>query len=137
LLVGHTVNGAKRWIKLGPITIQAAEVAKLFFFTYMASYLVRRYEEVQENLKGFVKPLVVLFTMACLLLAEPDLGTVVVMSATVIGMLFLAGAKLWQFFGVLVACVAAVVLLIIVEEYRMLRILSFWDPWQDPFGSGY
>ena len=137
LFIGHTVNGATRWIKIGGFTLQAAEVAKLCFFTYMASYLVRRYEEVQEHLKGFLKPLVVLFTMACLLLAEPDLGTVVVMSATVIGMLFLAGAKLWQFFGVLIACISAVVLLIMVEQYRMLRILSFWDPWKDPFGSGY
>ncbi|RUO66062.1 cell division-specific peptidoglycan biosynthesis regulator FtsW [Pseudidiomarina planktonica] len=137
LLIGHTVNGAKRWIKVGPITIQAAEIAKLCFFTYMASYLVRRYEEVRENLKGFIKPLAVLFTMAALLLAEPDLGTVVVMSATVIGMLFLAGARLWQFFAVLLTCTASTVLLIVLEQYRMRRILSFWDPWQDPFGSGY
>lgn len=137
LVIGHTVNGAKRWIKVGPITIQAAEIAKLCFFTYMASYLVRRYEEVRENLKGFIKPLAVLFTMAALLLAEPDLGTVVVMSATVIGMLFLAGARLWQFFAVLLTCTAATVLLIVLEQYRMRRILSFWDPWQDPFGSGY
>ena len=137
LLIGHTVNGAKRWIKVGPITIQAAEIAKLCFFTYMASYLARRYEEVRENLKGFIKPLAVLFTMAALLLAEPDLGTVVVMSATVIGMLFLAGARLWQFFAVLLTCTASTVLLIVLEQYRMRRILSFWDPWQDPFGSGY
>ncbi|MEX1222817.1 MAG: cell division protein FtsW [Idiomarina sp.] len=137
LLIGHTVNGAKRWIKVGPITIQAAEIAKLCFFTYMASYLVRRYEEVRDNLKGFIKPLAVLFTMAALLLAEPDLGTVVVMSATVIGMLFLAGARLWQFFAVLLTCTASTVLLIVLEQYRMRRILSFWDPWQDPFGSGY
>lgn len=137
LIMGHTVNGAQRWLKLGPLTLQAAEVAKLCFFTYMASYLVRRYEEVRENLKGFLKPLLVLFTIAILLLAQPDLGTVVVMSATVVGMLFLAGARLWQFFAVLVTCSAAVVFLIMFEEYRMRRILSFWDPWADPFGSGY
>jgi len=137
LAIGHTVNGATRWIKVGPITIQGAEVAKLCFFTYMASYLVRRQDEVRENLKGFIKPMAVLFILAVLLLAEPDLGTVVVMSATVIGMLFLAGARLWQFFAVMMILTTATVLLIVLEQYRMRRILSFWDPWQDPFGSGY
>ncbi|GEA05424.1 hypothetical protein KUL42_01850 [Alteromonas sp. KUL42] len=61
LLIGRTVNGSTRWLAIGPITIQAAEPAKLFFFAYLAGYLVRRYEEVTENLKGFIKPLVVVF----------------------------------------------------------------------------
>ena len=96
LVVGRTVNGSTRWLAIGPITIQAAEPAKLFFFAYLAGYLVRRYEEVTENLKGFIKPLVVFFALAMLLLLQPDLGTVVVMFATTIGLLFLAGARLWQ-----------------------------------------
>ena len=97
LLVGHSVNGAQRWIKIGPITIQVAELAKLFFYIYMASYLSRREEEIREATKGFIKPLVLLFIAAVLLLMQPDFGTVAVMSATTIAMLFLAGAKLWQF----------------------------------------
>ncbi|HAU26574.1 MAG TPA: cell division protein FtsW, partial [Alteromonas australica] len=103
LLVGRTVNGSTRWLALGPITIQAAEPAKLFFFAYLAGYLVRRYEEVTENLKGFIKPLAVFFVLAMLLLIQPDLGTVVVMFATTIGLLFLAGARLWQFFALVFA----------------------------------
>ncbi len=137
LLVGRTVNGSTRWLALGPITIQAAEPAKLFFFTYLAGYLVRRYEEVTENLKGFIKPLVVFFALAMLLLLQPDLGTVVVMFATTIGLLFLAGARLWQFFALVFAGVLAVVALIVFEEYRMKRVTSFLDPWADPFGAGY
>ncbi|WP_188694170.1 cell division protein FtsW [Bowmanella pacifica] len=137
LLVGRNVNGSTRWLALGPITIQAAEPAKLFFFCYLAGYLVRRYEEVTENLKGFIKPLGVLFILALLLLMQPDLGTVVVMFATTIGLLFLAGAKLWQFFGLLLSGLCAVVALILFEEYRLKRITAFLDPWADPFGSGY
>jgi cell division protein FtsW len=137
LLVGRSVNGSTRWLAIGPITIQAAEPAKLFFFCYLAGYLVRRYEEVTENIKGFAKPLVVFFAFAVLLLLQPDLGTVVVMLCTTIGLLFLAGAKLWQFFGLAFTGGAAVTFLIMFEEYRMKRITSFLDPWADPFGSGY
>lgn len=137
LLIGRTVNGSTRWLAIGPITIQAAEPAKLFFFAYLAGYLVRRYEEVTENLKGFIKPLVVFFVLAMLLLLQPDLGTVVVMFATTIGLLFLAGARLWQFFALVFVGVLAVVALIVFEEYRLKRVTSFLDPWADPFGAGY
>lgn len=137
LAIGHTVNGAKRWILIAGITVQPAEATKLFFFAYLAGYLVRRYEEVTENLKGFIKPLVVFFLLAMLLLLQPDFGTVVVMFATTIGLLFLAGARLWQFFALVFVGLMAVVALIVFEEYRMRRVTSFLDPWADPFGSGY
>lgn len=137
LLIGHTVNGSKRWIKLGPITIQAAEPAKLFFFCYLSAYLVRRRDEVMENLKGFAKPLIVFGLLAFLLLMQPDLGTVIVMFVTTFGLLFLAGAKLWQFFAVASVGVSALTALAVFEPYRWRRITSFLDPWQDPFGSGY
>jgi len=100
LVIGRTVNGSQRWIVLGPITIQAAEPAKLFFFCYLSAYLVRRRDEVMENVKGFIKPLVVFGLLATLLLFQPDLGTVIVMFVTTFGLLFLAGAKLWQFISV-------------------------------------
>lgn len=137
LLIGNSVNGAKRWIGVGPITIQAAEPAKLFFFCYLAGYLVRRHEQVIEHVKGFLKPLCVFFVLATLLLLQPDLGTVIVMFATTMGLLFLAGAKLWQFFAVAAAGVSAFGALIAISEYRMRRITAFIDPWEDPYGTGY
>lgn len=137
LFIGRTVNGSTRWIVLGPINIQAAEPAKLFFFAYLSGYLVRRYEEVQDNIKGFIKPLAVFFVAALLLLIQPDLGTVVVMFVTTVSLLFMAGAKLWQFFGLMLTGVAAIVTLIIAEPYRIRRVTSFLDPWADPFGHGY
>jgi cell division protein FtsW len=137
LLAGHSVNGSKRWIKLGPITIQAAEPAKFFFFCYLAAYLVRRREQVMENIKGFIKPLVVLGILAGLLLLQPDLGTIIVMFVTTFGLLFLAGAKLWQFIGVALLGVALLAMLAVYEPYRWRRITGFLDPWQDPFNTGY
>ncbi len=137
LVVGHNVNGATRWIRLGPINIQAAEPAKLFLFAFLSGYLVRRHQEVRENLKGFIKPLGVFFLMAMMLLRKPDLGTVVVMLVTTLGLLFLAGAKLWQFVAMIIAGLGALVALVAISEYRMKRITAFMDPWQDPFGTGY
>ncbi|KFZ29046.1 hypothetical protein IDAT_05045 [Pseudidiomarina atlantica] len=137
LVVGHEVNGARRWIKIGPMTLQVAELAKFFFVIYLSSYLARRIDLVQENLREFIKPLVVLFFFAVLLLMQPDFGSLAVMIAIVVGMLFLAGARLWQFFAISIVLALGVTLLIIKEPYRMKRVTSFLDPWEDPFGSGY
>lgn len=137
LLIGRTVNGSTRWIGLGPITIQAAEPAKLFFFCYLAAYLVRRRDQVMENWKGFAKPLFVFAVLAGLLLRQPDLGTIIVMFVTTFGLLFLAGAKLWQFVSLASVGVLLLSLLAVFEPYRWRRITSFLDPWEDPFGSGY
>jgi len=137
LVVGSSVNGASRWIALGPLRIQPAELSKLSLFCYLASYLVRKVEEVRSNFWGFCKPMGVMVVLAVLLLAQPDLGTVVVLFITTLAMLFLAGAKMWQFLAIIGSGIFAVCLLIIAEPYRMRRVTSFWDPWADPFGSGY
>jgi len=137
LFVGKTVNGSQRWLSMGPINIQVSEIAKLTFFCYLASYIVRRHTEVTERAKGFYKPLAVFVIVAALILKQPDLGTVVVMFVTTVGMLFLAGAKIRDFFALIIVGVSLVVGLIIFEPYRMARVTSFLDPWQDPFGKGY
>jgi cell division protein FtsW len=137
LLVGRTVNGSTRWIVLGPITIQAAEPAKLFFFCYLSAYLVRRRDEVMENVKGFIKPLIVFGVLASLLLIQPDLGTVIVMFVTTFGLLFLAGAKLWQFISVALVGLSAISALAYFSPYRWARVTGFLDPWKDAFGTGY
>ena len=132
LLVGRSVNGSVRWLPLGPFNLQPAEFGKLALFVYLAGYLVRRQSEVRERFIGFMKPMAVLFVVAILLLAQPDLGSVVVMFVTSLGMLFLAGARLVQFIGLILVGVSAVVTLIIAEPYRMRRVTSFLDPWADP-----
>ncbi|WP_038911957.1 cell division protein FtsW [Dickeya dadantii] len=137
LAVGSSVNGASRWISLGPLRIQPAELSKLSLFCYLSSYMVRKVDEVRNNFWGFCKPMGVMVVLAVLLLAQPDLGTVVVLFITTLAMLFLAGAKLWQFLAIIGCGIFAVALLIIAEPYRVRRVTSFWNPWDDPFGSGY
>ncbi|MEZ9018368.1 cell division protein FtsW [Vibrio lentus] len=138
LAIGKSVNGASRWIPLGLFNLQPAEVAKLSLFIFMAGYLVRKQDEVRKTFfGGFGKPIMVFGAFAVLLLGQPDLGTVVVMLVTLFGMLFIAGAKLSQFIALMVAGIAAVVGLIVIEPYRVRRVTSFWEPWNDPFGSGY
>ena len=137
LLVGHTVNGATRWLNIGPIRIQVAEIAKFTFCIYLAGYLVRRHQEVRERMFGFLKPIMVLIGYAGLILMQPDLGSVVVLFVITIGLLWLAGARLIDFFLMLLFGTILFVFLIVTAEYRMRRVTSFLNPWEDPFGSGY
>lgn len=137
LIVGTKVNGASRWLSLGPVRIQVAEIAKLVFTMYMAGYLVRRHQEVRENMKGFYKPIVVFVFYALLIILQPDLGSVIVLFVITVGLLFLAGARLFDFFVLLLAGSIVFTGLVVFEPYRMRRVTSFLDPWEDPFGSGY
>ncbi len=137
LVAGHSVNGAKRWLGFGAFNLQPAELAKLVLIVYMSGYLVRRASEVRGRFLGFFKPLGLVFILSALLLAQPDLGSVVVLFITTFGLLFIGGARLTQFVGMILVGVAALVGLILFEPYRLRRVTSFLDPWADPFGSGY
>ncbi|MGB0892904.1 MAG: cell division protein FtsW [Parashewanella sp.] len=137
LLVGSTVNGSTRWLQFGPIRIQVAEVAKFAFCIYLAGYLVRRHQQVREHMFGFIKPIIVLMVYAGLILMQPDLGTVVVLFVITVGLLWLAGARLVDFFLLIMLGIIGFVLLVATAEYRMRRVTSFLNPWDDPFGSGY
>ena len=116
LFIGHSVNGAVRWLPLGIINLQPAEVTKLAMALFLSGYLVRRHEEVRGSVIGFLKPLAVLMVIACLLLAQPDLGSVIVMFVITVGMLFIAGAKLWQF------------LTLIATEATRAGLLIYFEP---------
>jgi len=137
LFAGRSVNGSKRWLAIGPLTLQVSELIKLFVVVYIAGYLVRRTDELQTQLAGFIKPLVVLALISGLLLLEPDFGAAVVILSTSLAMLFLGGARLWQFIGLTLAVGATLGGIAVSQPYRLQRILTFLDPWSDPFGSGY
>ena len=135
--LGREANGAMRWIAAGPLSLQTSEFMKLFIVLYMAGYVVRRQLEVAFTVWGFIKPLLVLLAACTLVMLQPDFGTTAVLLATAFGMLFLAGAPLWQF-GLLVSLAAgALSVLVVISPYRMARLSSFLDPWADPQGAGY
>jgi cell division protein FtsW len=135
--IGSSVNGASRWVSLGAFNFQPAELSKLSLFLFLASYLARKSDEVQSGFWGFFKPMVVMAVLSVLLLKQPDLGTVIVLFMVTICILFIAGAQLWQFIAILLTGVGAVICLILYESYRLTRLLTFLDPWQDATGAGY
>lgn len=135
--VGKEVNGSVRWLGVGPFGIQVSELAKFSIIVYLAGYLVRREQEVWESLRGFIKPLFLLGLFGVLLLLEPDFGAATVIMFTALGMIFLAGARLWQFVVLMLLVVGGMTLLIYVSPYRMLRLTTFLHPWANQFGSGY
>ena len=135
--IGREVNGSRRWLALGPLTLQASELVKLFVVLYLAGYLVRRHEEVKSKFAGFVKPMAVVSAVTLLLMMEPDFGATVVTVGTALALLFLAGVRLTQFLAVIAACVAVLVATVMISPYRMKRLTAFTDPWADQFNSGY
>jgi cell division protein FtsW len=135
--IGVKVNGSRRWLDLGPLTLQASEFAKFFLVVYLAGYLQRREVQVRSEWQGFIKPMAVVFAITLLLLVEPDFGATVVTVGAAFGMLFLAGVKLTQFLLVVLGSLLAMVLLLISEPYRLERLTAYTDPWADQFNGGY
>ncbi|WP_051221955.1 putative lipid II flippase FtsW [Neptunomonas japonica] len=135
--IGKEVNGSQRWIRLGPLNLQASEIAKFCMVIYVAGYLVRRLSEVRTSWGGVVKPVLPLAFFVSLLLGEPDYGAAVVLMGTVMGMIFLGGMRFTQFIMVLSCAVGLIMVMAVAQPYRMARLKSFQDPWADPFGSGY
>jgi cell division protein FtsW len=135
--IGSTVNGSTRWLRLPFMNVQVSEPARLCMMIYLAGYLVRRNRSLREEFTGFLRPMVLL-TFACLLLlSEPDFGAAIVLLATSLAMLFVAGARIRDFLLFFVAAVVAMALLAITSPYRMKRLTGFLDPWSDPFDSGF
>lgn len=137
LLVGTEVNGSTRWIRIGGFTLQATEVAKVMMAIFTADYVVRRSEEVRNNIKGLMRLGTVMLITVGLIIAEPDLGATVVIAVMMLGVFFLAGAPLIQFGIAFGAILSAFVFLIVFEPYRYERLMSFSNPWADPLGTGY
>ncbi len=135
--VGHAVNGSRRWLLLGPITVQASEPARLCLLLYVASYAVRRSTELGASLNGLVKPLFVVSAAAMLLLAEPDFGATVVLLATALTVLFVGGARLRDLGLAVLVGGTLLTVLAFSADYRVVRLMSFRDPWADPFATGF
>jgi len=135
--IGHEVNGSTRWVRIGIMNLQVSEPARLCFLLYLSGYLVRRNKSLREEFTGFLRPMVVLSFACALLLAEPDFGAAVVLLATALVMMFVAGARIRDFLVFFATAVLAMAALALASPYRMQRITGFLDPWADPFNSGF
>jgi cell division protein FtsW len=135
--IGHMVNGSRRWIGVGPFTVQAAEFAKFALVIYLAGYLARNREALVADPIALVRPLALVGVLCALLLLEPDFGSVVVMAAVTGGVLFLAGARLRHFLLIVLVVGLSLGLLSVLQPYRLQRLVTFLDPWAVAYGSGY
>ncbi|BAF60043.1 bacterial cell division membrane protein [Pelotomaculum thermopropionicum SI] len=135
--IGREVNGARRWIALGPLTFAPAELAKLSVIIFVAYGLSRQKERVRQFSKGVLPYLTVMTLAAGLIMLQPDLGTTLSLAGIVFAMIFAAGASMAHLGSIAAAGLAAVVFAIVMEPYRMKRFLAFLDPWADPQGAGF
>ena len=135
--VGHEVNGSTRWVRIGVMNVQVSEPARLCLLVYLAGYVVRQQKDLREKFVGFLRPMLVLSLGCALLLAEPDFGAAIVLLATALVMMFVAGARIRDFALFFATAVVAMVALAVASPYRMKRLTGFLDPWADPFDSGF
>ena len=135
--IGATVNGARRWLRVGPINFQVSELAKVLVLTWVCSYCVRKRTELETTLPGLAKPVGLLAVAAVLLLAEPDFGATTVLFATGFAVLFVAGARLRYVLLLVSAATLAFAVLALTSAYRLKRLTGFLHPWDDPFNGGF
>lgn len=137
LMVGLEVNGSRRWLSLFGFRLQPAEFAKLAMVIYAASYLTRKQAQIEQFTQGILNIGIVLALLGFLLLLQPDFGSFVVITAAVGLMMFLGGIRISH--TILCLSLAGVVMFLLVSmsDYRMQRVMSFRDPWADPFDSGF
>jgi len=135
--IGYEVNGATRWVRFGIMNLQVSEPARLCLLIYLAGYVVRQQKALREQFVGFLRPMLVLSLGCALLLAEPDFGAAIVLLATALVVLFVAGARIRDFVLFFSATIIAIVALTLTSPYRLNRLTGFLDPWADPYNSGF
>lgn len=136
-VIGKQVNGAKRWINLGPVGFQAVEAVKLLYIVWLASYLKRFSEDISATWGAMLKPIGVAIVLVGLLLMQPDFGSSSLLLAITAGMLVLGGVNMPRMFGPVLIGLPILAVIAIAEPYRVIRLTSFMNPWSDPFGTGY
>ncbi|MCH8153268.1 MAG: cell division protein FtsW [Planctomycetes bacterium] len=134
--IGLEINGARRWISLGPISFQPSEVAKWGVLLILAWYAARRAGEMGQFMRGFVQPMAFV-ALLCALIVTEDLGTAVLIGAASVGVLLAGGAKVLHAAVLAPPAVLAFVAAVLSNPYRLDRLRAFVDPYQDPQGIGY
>jgi len=135
--IGQAINGTRRWIRLGPVSFQPAELAKVALVFYLAAFVARRQEEVADVRRGLLPPLLVAGSFAALVLVQPDLGNCLTLVALTFGLLYLAGSPVRYLAWAIAPALPLLALAIYAAPYRLRRVTAFWDPWADPRGSGF
>lgn len=135
--LGKIRNGSRSWFGIGGFGIQPSEFAKIGLIIYVSKYLANNQKQIFDIKKGVLPILLVIGVFFLLIMLEPDFGTAMVIVLTLTSILFISGVKLSFFVKIGIVGILGIIGLITVAPYRMLRIVSFLNPWVDPLGSGY
>jgi cell division protein FtsW len=135
--LGKTVNGARRWVHIGPLGFQAVEAVKLMFIVWLSSYLVRYRDQIGMSLKALLKPIGIACALVALLLIQPDFGSSALLLAITLCMVWLGGANQKHIIAPAILIGIAMAFIAYLEPYRVKRLTSFLDPWADQFDSGF
>ena len=137
VLLRPEINGARRWLVLGPFGVQPSELAKLVVILFTAALLERRMDRIGEPSYALLPIAVVVAGVVGLILAQPDLGTAVTVLMIAGLMVFAAGIGYSYVAGLVLLSVPALYFLLMTSEYRRRRVTAFLNPWEDPLGGGF
>jgi len=135
--IGREVSGARRWFRFKFLSFQPSELAGLAVIIYVADFISRKGNLIKTFFKGFLPPMAVLGVCTCLIIVQPDLGSVIALGTVVLVMLFVAGVRPVYILSLILSSLPALYLLIFHVSYRRARILAFLNPWLDPKGTGF
>lgn len=135
--IGQEIKGGRRWLSLFVVNVQPSEFMKFFMVIYTAGYVVRKAGCLDSVGSGFLPIFLIISVVGLLLLFEPDFGAFVVVTLLAMAILFLGGLSLRLFGGLLAFLGASAYALVVGAGYRMDRIVTFMDPWADPYDKGY
>jgi cell division protein FtsW len=134
---GVSAKGARRWLRIGPLSVQPAEMVKLVAVIFMAAYLTRKGDKITQFRDGLLPALIVIGLLGGLVLLEPDLGTVLVLGLVTVGMCFLAGARISHLLALGLCAIPIVLGLVLGSSYRRQRLMTFLAPWKDASDAGF
>lgn len=135
--IGHTVGGARRWLKIGSFTFQPSEFAKLSVIIYLAYSLSKKKEKIKTFSIGFLPHIIIAGIIMLLMLMETDLGTTMSLGAITLIMMFVAGVRIRHILSIFIIALPFIYIIVTKKVYMMNRILVFLDPWKDPSGAGF
>lgn len=135
--IGRSVNGARRWIALGPINFQVTEFVKFAILISAAAFTVKRQDYMHSVTKGLTPMLIVMAVIAALIGVQPDLGATAVIIVIAMGVLFLGGLDGKIFTAVLILAFTIGISMIYYSPWRLERMISYWDVWGNAYGKGY
>lgn len=136
--IGRPAGGAHRWIAVTSFRLQPSEFVKLALCVYLADYLARKKNWITRGrFEALIGPGIILLILTLMIVVQPDFGSVAMLCCMAAALFFLAGIRLRYIVGACVVAVPLLIFLIALKPYRVLRVLTFLDPWKDAQGAGF